>query len=214
MHQLQSGEAAAARPREESREQVERDSPRERTGDRFAERERRPRGFGGERDRPERFAERRHEPRKPREFADAKRGVSSAGPGVRSDIGEPKSLRPGNGLKAESVAPAREQFDRPHKIGPLSKRAAPPPVVEKQSRRTPPNQTRLYMNVGSEKGVAPRDVVGAIMGETGLPPETVGAVDIRERHLFVDVASNHANAIIARLNRTRIKGERVKVKAA
>jgi ATP-dependent RNA helicase DeaD len=70
------------------------------------------------------------------------------------------------------------------------------------------------MNIGSEKGVAPRDVVGAIMGETGLPPQTVGTVDIRDRHLFVDVAADHANAIIAKLNRTRIKGERVKVKVA
>jgi hypothetical protein len=40
------------------------------------------------------------------------------------------------------------------------------------------------------------------------------AIDIRERHLFADVSSEHANSIIAKLNRTRIKENRVKVKVA
>ncbi len=214
IHQLQSGEAAAARPREESRE-MEREPGRERGADRFGERERRPQGFGGERERPERFTERRQEGRKPREIAGTKRVAVAPVSTPKNEIRERKTLATGNGPQAERVPWAREEFDRPHKIAPPAKRAATPAaLVDKQSRRTPTNQTRLYMNVGSEKGVAPRDVVGAIMGETGLPPETVGAVDIRERHLFVDVTSNHANAIIARLNRTRIKGERVKVKIA
>ena len=56
-------------------------------------------------------------------------------------------------------------------------------------------------------GVVPIDIVNAIAGETGLPGKVVvGNVDIRERHLFVDVATDHANAILAKLNRTRIKG--------
>jgi hypothetical protein len=39
-------------------------------------------------------------------------------------------------------------------------------------------------------------------------------VDIRERHLFVDVAAEHANSIISKLNRTQIKGRSAKVKVA
>jgi ATP-dependent RNA helicase DeaD len=70
------------------------------------------------------------------------------------------------------------------------------------------------MNVGAETGVAPIDIVNTIAGETGLPGEIVGTVDIRERHLFVDVAAEHANSIIAKLNRTRIKGQKLKVKVA
>ncbi|MGZ5567199.1 MAG: DbpA RNA binding domain-containing protein, partial [Limisphaerales bacterium] len=64
--------------------------------------------------------------------------------------------------------------------------------------------------MGVEKG----DVVGAILGETGLPGTTVGTVDLRERHVFVDVAKEHANAIISKLNRTQIKGHKLKVKVA
>ena len=70
------------------------------------------------------------------------------------------------------------------------------------------------MNVGSEMGVAPGDVVGAILGETGLPAKVVGTVDIRERHLFVDVASEHSYGIIAKLNRASLKGRKLKVKVA
>jgi ATP-dependent RNA helicase DeaD len=70
------------------------------------------------------------------------------------------------------------------------------------------------MSLGQESGVTPLDIVNAIAGETGLPGKVVGTVDIRERHLFVDVASEHANAIIARLKRAQIKGRRLKVKVA
>ncbi len=58
------------------------------------------------------------------------------------------------------------------------------------------------------------DIVGAILGETGLPAKTVGVVDIRERHAFVDVESGHANVIISRLNRARLKNHKLKVKVA
>ena len=50
------------------------------------------------------------------------------------------------------------------------------------------------------------------MGETGLPAKTVGTVDIRERHLFVDVTSDSANAIVSKLNRAHLKGRKIKVK--
>ncbi len=82
----------------------------------------------------------------------------------------------------------------------------------KVSRRTPVEQTRLHINVGEEMGVGPGDVVGAIMGETGLPAKAVGHIDVRERHLFVDVATEHANSIIAKLNRAQLKGRKLKVK--
>jgi ATP-dependent RNA helicase DeaD len=75
-------------------------------------------------------------------------------------------------------------------------------------------QKRLWMNIGGEMGIVPIDIVNTISGETGLPGNIVGTVDIRERHLFVDVAAEHANAIIAKLNRTQIKGHKIKVKAA
>ncbi|MSU59143.1 MAG: DEAD/DEAH box helicase [Pedosphaera sp.] len=88
------------------------------------------------------------------------------------------------------------------------------PTKGKLSRATPPNQTRLWMNLGEEMQIKPIDIVNAVAGETGLPGKVVGTVDMRERHLFVDVAAEHANGIIAKLNRAEIKGHKVKVKVA
>lgn len=104
---------------------------------------------------------------------------------------------------AMKIPAKREEFEEP---------AAPP--APKVSRKTPDNQTRLYMNVGEEMGVTANDVVQAIQGETGLPAKAIGKVDIRERHLFVDVSSEHANSILAKLKRTQIKGYKVKAKEA
>jgi hypothetical protein len=121
--------------------------------------------------------------------------TDSAAKPVISDaplVKPPKALRP----------------DRPNKKEPWL--AAKPKV----SRATPSDQTRLWMNLGAEMDVSPIDVVNAVAGETGLPGKVVGTVDLRERHLFVDVAAEHANAIIAKLNRSEIKGHKVKVKLA
>jgi ATP-dependent RNA helicase DeaD len=106
------------------------------------------------------------------------------------------------------VAPARRDARHPVRFEKSSSRAL------KKSCGTPKDKTRLYMNVGEEMNIAPEDVVNAILGETGLPRQVVGKVDVRERHLFADVASEHAHAIIGRLNRSDIKGRRIKVKLA
>jgi len=97
----------------------------------------------------------------------------------------------------------------------LKPKAAPAVAPKpKESRGTPAGQTRLWMSLGAEQGVAPIDFVNSVAGETGLPGKVVGKVDVRERHAFVDVASEHANGIIAKLNRSEIKGHKVKVKLA
>jgi ATP-dependent RNA helicase DeaD len=88
------------------------------------------------------------------------------------------------------------------------------PAKPKASRPTPPDFTRLYLNLGLEHGIIASDVLGTILGETGLPAKTVGVIDLRERHSFIDVASETANAILAKLNRTQIKGRKVKMKIA
>ncbi|HEX5222582.1 MAG TPA: DEAD/DEAH box helicase [Verrucomicrobiae bacterium] len=102
----------------------------------------------------------------------------------------------------------------------------PPPWMEKKreekkpfakgkpSRATPKHQTRLWMNLGEAMDIKPIDIVNAVSGETGLPGKVVGTVDVRDRHLFVDVDSEQANGIIAKLNRAQIKGHKVKVKVA
>jgi ATP-dependent RNA helicase DeaD len=93
-------------------------------------------------------------------------------------------------------------------------KSSPTELKPKVSRATPQGQTRLWMNLGETQGIKPIDIVNAVAGETGLPGKVVGTVDIREKHLFVDVADEHVKGIVAKLNRAQINGHKVKVKVA
>ena len=128
----------------------------------------------------------------------------------------PSALSPS---EAETEKPAeKDQAHRPLPVAFPQKmeKGSPQPGGRpaKPSRATPAERTRLYMSVGEEMGIAARDVVGAILGETGLPAAVVGTVDIRARHLFVDVTSEHASGILSKMNRTKIKGHKLKAKVA
>lgn len=132
-------------------------------------------------------------------------------PGPREHLERPERPFPGPRDRRERPEP-REQH-RPPWFRPASER----PMVAKPIRAPRAGEgpyTRLHLNVGAEMGVGPGDIVGAIAGETGLPASIVGRVDIRERHLFVEVAEAHANVVRSRLSRTTIRGHHVKAKVA
>ena len=75
-------------------------------------------------------------------------------------------------------------------------------------------RTRLWISAGEENGIEIPDIVALIQGETGLPAEIIGRVDIRERHTFVEVASEHAAGVVAKLKRAPFGGIRLKAKVA
>ena len=72
--------------------------------------------------------------------------------------------------------------------------------------------TRLFISAGRDAGVRPQDVVGAIANETRLAGSDVGAIEISQRFTTVDVPTGAAKEVIAALSRTRIQGNRVKVR--
>jgi ATP-dependent RNA helicase DeaD len=242
IHQLQSGEAArpaaptenyARPPREENFERRERPPFRDDRGGRgnFRDRDDRRPGFDNRRDeRPRRF-----EDRAPRAGAPISR---SASPKIFSPRAEPESGAPQKNktapwkaatappveVKTEAVktfsdeeilASVQKPEPKPESKLFVKPKPAPPAAPKpKVSRATPAGQTRLWMNLGETQGVKPIDVVNAVAGETGLPGKVVGTVDVREKHLFVDVADEHVHGIVAKLNRAQIKGHNVKVKVA
>ncbi|MCC8194312.1 MAG: DEAD/DEAH box helicase [Deltaproteobacteria bacterium] len=73
---------------------------------------------------------------------------------------------------------------------------------------------RLFFNLGHKAKIGPRDIVGAITGETGLPGRVVGAIEIRDRFSFVDVPAEHADAIIQALDGSKLRGCRLGVDKA
>jgi ATP-dependent RNA helicase DeaD len=212
MHHLRVGDSPPTpkAPREEERPRAERAPYRE---------ERRETRREGP-DRRPKFENRRENPRSPANHSGelpAGNGPVKAREPVRAVPRAPAAaprpeIKPPGSVKA-AVEKTYSDAEILASVAEPPKKAGPKPAP-KPSRRTPDNQTRLWMNVGEAMGVAPIDVVNAISGETGLPGKVVGTVDVRERHLFADVASEHVKGIIAKLNRSEIKGHKLKVKVA
>ncbi len=73
---------------------------------------------------------------------------------------------------------------------------------------------KMHFNVGKKNNVYPGDLVGAIAGESGIPGNTIGNIDIFPKHSFVDVPGQYVNTVLDKMNRNRVKGKKVHVKVA
>ncbi len=73
---------------------------------------------------------------------------------------------------------------------------------------------RLFFNVGSKMRVAPKDLVGAIAGETGMPGKRIGAIEIHDRFSFVEIPEDMADEVIRIMNGCQIRGYKVAVEIA
>lgn len=71
--------------------------------------------------------------------------------------------------------------------------------------------SRLFLTIGHKDQVTPRDIVGAIAGETGLPGKIVGSIDIYDKFTFVEVVSKDAEKVMKVMNGNEIKGRKVAV---
>ena len=71
---------------------------------------------------------------------------------------------------------------------------------------------KLCIGAGRLAGIRPGDLVGAIANEAGLNSRVLGAIEMTDKHSFVEVPEDLARGIIEALSRTRIKGQKVAVK--
>ena len=73
---------------------------------------------------------------------------------------------------------------------------------------------KMYFDVGKKNNVYPGDLVGAISGETSVPGNVLGNIDIYPKHSFVDVPGEYVKQVISGMNQNRVKGKKVHVKVA
>ena len=83
--------------------------------------------------------------------------------------------------------------------------------IAAESGRAEQGMTKLFIAMGRQDGLRPGDLVGAITNEVGLPGKSVGTIDILDRTAFVEVPTGDADAVIAALSKTKMRGRRVKV---
>lgn len=69
---------------------------------------------------------------------------------------------------------------------------------------------RIFLSVGEKDGVTSRDVVGAVIGETGIAGGQVGKVEVKDTFCRVEVDGEVAARVLKALNGISIKGRAVR----
>ncbi|HEY8898838.1 MAG TPA: DEAD/DEAH box helicase [Chthoniobacterales bacterium] len=128
-------------------------------------------------------------------------GTDTARPAV-----EPEPIR--------ESAPHRDFGDRPSRYdredrGGTSRRERPARAISDVSDE--PGMTRLVFTAGRFSEVRPADVVGTVLGLSGIPREGIGAIHIEAKHTLVDIADDHVHAVINALAGIKFKGRKLAV---
>jgi ATP-dependent RNA helicase DeaD len=77
-----------------------------------------------------------------------------------------------------------------------------------------PGMVRMFVNIGASEKISPANIVGAFAGETGMPGNVIGQIDIFDKYSFVDVPKEYAPAVLDRMAGATIKGRRVNVEVS
>jgi ATP-dependent RNA helicase DeaD len=72
--------------------------------------------------------------------------------------------------------------------------------------------TRIVITAGEQRGIRPKDLVGAIAGEADIPGSSIGAIQIGDKFSVVEVPEADADKVIRALSKTTLKGQRVSAK--
>ena len=73
---------------------------------------------------------------------------------------------------------------------------------------------RFFINIGKTKNVRARDILGAIAGETGIPGNLIGSIDIYDKYTFVDIPKEYAKEVAQGMKKGNIRGNSVNVERA
>ena len=85
-------------------------------------------------------------------------------------------------------------------------------------RGTPPPRplarglARIFIGVGRDAGVTPRDLVGAIANEAGINGREIGGIEVSDRFSLVEVPEGLARQVVEALRDARIKGRKAVVR--
>ena len=90
------------------------------------------------------------------------------------------------------------------------------PRVDREGKpyKTDENMVRMFVNIGFNEKISPSNIVGAFAGETGIPGNVLGQIQIENKHTYVDVPKEYANHVGDKVGGGQIKGKRVLVEIA
>lgn len=79
---------------------------------------------------------------------------------------------------------------------------------------TESGMVRLFINIGRKDKIRPKDVLGAIAGETGISGKLIGTIDIYDNYTFVEVPKEYAKEVMYRMKNNQIKGNKINIEPA
>jgi len=122
-------------------------------------------------------------------------------------------LRESSGREGEQIAEDREpeRPDGPRRGGERVARTdggqgKPRDACRDRNADTEPGMARLFMNLGKTHGILPKDIVGMMYREAGLPDGSLGRISLFPRHTLVDVPGDHAEDVIRALKNSKLRG--------
>ena len=83
-----------------------------------------------------------------------------------------------------------------------------------KSNVTEKNSGRIYINIGSRKGVSQRHIVSALCNDANISSRDIGDIEIFEKFSFVNIHKNALKDAVNNLNNAHIKGFKVLVELA
>jgi ATP-dependent RNA helicase DeaD len=126
----------------------------------------------------------------------------------------PRNERPPRAGRPEA-APEPRQPAAPEKSRPTERVAAAgadSPAARKPRGKSAAGQMETYrIEVGSQHGIKPGNIVGAIANEAGIEGVHIGRVDIREDHSFVDLPEGMPKQIFKELQKVRVAGRELRI---
>ena len=73
---------------------------------------------------------------------------------------------------------------------------------------------RLFINVGKKRSAKPGDILGAVAGESGMPGDLVGTIDMFDKYTFVEVPKEYGMAVLSAMKQAKIKGKSINIEPA
>ena len=124
-------------------------------------------------------------------------------------------LREASGREGTPIQEDREP-ERPAKRettrGPRDERGAKP--ARKFERGPLPQEegmSRLFISLGKNQGILPKDIVGMMYREAGLPDGSLGRITLFPKHTLVDVPSDYADEAIRKTRQSKLRGKTFRI---
>ena len=71
---------------------------------------------------------------------------------------------------------------------------------------------RIYVGAGRKWGIRPQDLVGAIAGESGIPGNQIGAIEIADKYSIVELPEGVLDQVVKAMRKSVIKGRKAVVR--